>query len=99
MITRVSRHSGYINVMNEDGSNHNVVSNEAVLLGWGRESYSIRWGNVAKVYAPDGSEVSSFHVDPSWQDLHWDGAHLTLVRETMLLTLDRNGRQVDIRPL
>lgn len=100
MILNVTKYTGYIRVVNENDSlSHNVVGSDAKLLGWGRESYAIRYGDRVYIYDPTGKEISSFGVIREWMDLHWDGAHLTYVYDNCQGTLDKYGSKVDWRAL
>jgi hypothetical protein len=101
MIQRVSKHTGYIEIVNERGETHSQVSRELRLLGWGPQSYAVQWGSTrhVNVYDENGRSVSTFYINPEYTDLHWDGANLTFHSGSMICTMDKNGVIVNQRTL
>lgn len=101
MIQRVSRHSGYIEILTDTGEKHSQVGQELKLFGWGPQSYAISFGSSrhVSVYNENNQLVNTIVVNPEYQDLHWDGAHLTFVNGTQFCTMDINGRMIEARSL
>lgn len=97
MIQRVTRHSGYIEIVLESGEKHTMSGYNIKLIGWSRESYAIRFDGApqVRVYDPRGREIGAVPIGSSdWYDLQWDGAHLTYVYENTYFTIDIRGNLI-----
>jgi hypothetical protein len=101
MIQRVSKHSGYIEMITDAGERHSQVGQELKLFGWGPNSYAVSHGSDrhVTVYNENNSRVAQLSINPEYKDLHWDGSHLTFVSGHQLCTMDMNGTIVNTRPL
>lgn len=100
MIARVSEHSGYIEILTENGDKHSQVGRDIGLIGWGPDSYACQWGSTRHVtiYDPRGNKVNTLSINPEWTNLRWSGKTLTYRSGSMICTMDANGRLIDSRP-
>jgi len=101
MIQRVTRHNGYIEVLNENGQKHLVVDSSAQLIGWSRESYAVRFGSASQIMVYDGAQnrLGNIYVAPEWRELMWDGHWFTYRYENNYYTVDLNGNRGPMRPV
>lgn len=101
MIQRVSKHSGYIEMITDAGEKYSQVGSELKLFGWGPNSYAVSHGSDrhVTVYNENNQRVSQFYVNPEYKDLHWDGSHLTYISGSQLCTMDIDGNVIATRSI